>query len=319
MKRKSSEAAMKLIMSSAFSSALTLLGISFFYGLAGSFDFSVLSGVENSSGLYFLSFALLLSGFAFKISAVPFHFWTADVYEGSPVQVTAFLSVLSKGAMLFVLVAVMNNLFLRISEVVIPVISVLAMITMVTGNLFALRQNNLKRFLAFSSIAQVGFILVGLSSLTTEGSASVVYFVLVYLFSNLAAFGVVAIASPLESINQLNGFHKSNPVLAWAFTIALFSLAGIPPAAGFFGKFFLLKAGASTGNYFLLTVAALNMVISLYYYLRIVRAMFMERKNPESPAITADRPAVIALGFCIAGILITGLAGGSYFYIQSLF
>ncbi len=155
---------------------------------------------------------------------------------------------------------------------------------MIIGNLFAIRQNNMKRFLAFSSIAQVGFILIGITGSTQAGSASVIYFVLIYTFSNLGAFGVVSLVSALsgkENMEDYKGFYKTNPMLSWVLAISLFSLAGIPPTAGFFGKFFLLMAGASQGNYLLITIAALNMVVSLYYYLKVVRSIFMDpNENP---------------------------------------
>src|SRR4030095_6446513 len=180
----------------------------------------------------------------------------------------------------------------------------LSVLTMVIGNLFAIRQNNLKRFLAFSSIAQVGFILVGISGSSQEGTASVIYFVLIYIFSNLGAFGVVALVSTLtgkEGIDNYKGFYKTNPMLAWVLTISLFSLAGIPPTAGFFGKFFLLMAGAGKGNYLLITIAALNMVISLYYYLRIVKAMFMDENAQPIEKVKTNLLPGISLLLCLGG------------------
>jgi NADH-quinone oxidoreductase subunit N len=192
---------------------------------------------------------------------------------------------------------------------------------MITGNLFALRQNNLKRLLAFSSIAQVGFILIGVSGSSQAGSASVIYFVLIYLFSNLAAFGVVAMVSELsgkEEIENFKGLYNSNPILSWILAIALFSLAGIPPTAGFFGKFFLLMAGAGKGNYTLVIIAALNMVLSLYYYLRIVKAVFMEQSKAPIGKLEVPLMPQIALWTCTAAILIIGMVGGIYDYIYSL-
>jgi NADH-quinone oxidoreductase subunit N len=192
---------------------------------------------------------------------------------------------------------------------------------MIIGNLFALRQQNMKRFLAFSSIAQVGFILIGITGQSAEGSASVIYFVLVYIFSNLAAFAVINLVSAAtgrETVNDYKNFYKTNPVLSWVLAIALFSLAGIPPTAGFFGKFFLLLAGAGKGNYLLITIAALNMVVSLYYYLRIVKAMFMDANDNPVEKIQIGWSPKLAMAICIAGILITGLASSAYNYIYSL-
>lgn len=192
---------------------------------------------------------------------------------------------------------------------------------MLVGNLFAIRQNNLKRFLAFSSIAQVGFILIGISGSSQAGTASVIYFVLVYIFSNLGAFGVIAIVSTLtgkENIEDYKGFYKTNPLLAWVLTVSLFSLAGIPPAAGFFGKFFLLLAGAGKNNYLLITIAALNMIVSLYYYLKVVRAVFMDNNDQPVQKIFIHLYPRLALFICLAGIIVTGVLSWVYNYIYLL-
>jgi NADH-quinone oxidoreductase subunit N len=198
---------------------------------------------------------------------------------------------------------------------------ILSLLTIIIGNLFAIRQDNFKRFLAFSSIAQVGFILVGVSGSSDISTASVVYFILIYVFSNLAAFGVVSVVSALtgkENISDYKAFYKTNPVLSWILTIALFSLAGVPPTAGFFGKFFLLMAGAGKGNYLLISIAALNMVISFYYYLRIVKAIFMDANEEPIKNITMPLMPKLALYLCIAGILSVGLVSWFYNYIHSL-
>ena len=320
-KRQSSEAAFKMIISSAFSSGLLLLGISFLYGATGSLNFTEISTHLNNSPLLIFSFILFLSGFGFKISAVPFHLWTADVYEGSPVAVTAYLSVISKGAILFVLISILYKMFQPLGDSWYNMLFVLSVATMLIGNLFALRQQNMKRFLAFSSIAQVGFILIGITGQSTQGTTSVIYFILVYIFSNLGAFGVISLVSAIagrENIDDYKGFYKTNPVLSWALAISLFSLAGIPPTAGFFGKFFLLLAGAGKGNYILITIAALNMVISLYYYLKVIKAVFIDNNETPVEKIRIDISPKIAMIICIAGIIITGLASGAYNYIYSL-
>jgi NADH-quinone oxidoreductase subunit N len=320
-KRQSSEAAMKLIISSAFSSGLLLFGMSMLYGTTGTLIFSELPAALNGSDLQVFAFVLLLAGFAFKISVVPFHLWTADVYEGAPVAVTSFLSVISKGAVLFVFVSVLYTVFKPLASAWYNMLFILSLLTIIIGNLFALRQNNFKRFLAFSSIAQVGFILIGISGSSQLGSTSVIYFVLIYIFSNLAAFGVVSLVSAItgkEGINDYKGFYKTNPVLSWILTIALFSLAGVPPTAGFFGKFFLLMAGASKGNWVLIAIAALNMVISFYYYLRVVKAIFMDANENPIERITMALMPRLALYVCIAGIVATGLWSYVYDYINSL-
>ena len=320
-KRQSSEAAMKLIISSAFSSGLLLFGISLIYGTTGSLVFSELVQQLNGSPLQMFAFILLLAGFGFKISAVPFHLWTADVYEGSPVAVTSYLSVISKGAVLFVFVTVLYTVFKPLADSWYLMICILSVITILIGNLFAIRQNNFKRFLAFSSIAQVGFILIGITACSRTGMASVIYFVLIYIFSNLGAFGVVSLVSALtgkENISDYKAFYTTNPLLSWVLTISLFSLAGVPPTAGFFGKFFLLMAGAGKGNYILITIASLNMVISFYYYLRIVKAIFMDKN--ESPIEKINIPLLPKIGLliCLAGIVLVGLDGDFYQYIYDL-
>ena len=192
---------------------------------------------------------------------------------------------------------------------------------MIVGNLFAIRQNNLKRFLAFSSIAQVGFILIGISGSSIAGATSVIYFVLIYIFSNLGAFGVISLVSAVtgkETIDDFKGFYQNNTFLSWVLAISLFSLAGIPPTAGFFGKFFLLIAGAKQGNYLLITIAALNMVISLYYYLKVVKAIFMDANETPMEKINIPLSPKLAMFICVAGIVFTGLMSYVYEYIYSL-
>jgi NADH-quinone oxidoreductase subunit N len=320
-KRRSSEAAFKMIISSAFSSGLLLFGISMFYGTTGTLSFILLPELITGSPLQIFSFILLFAGFGFKISAVPFHLWTADVYEGAPVAVTSYLSVISKGAILFALVTVLYTVFSPMGAMWYYVLFFISILTMVIGNLFALRQQNMKRFLAFSSIAQVGFILIGISGQSIEGSSSVIYFVLIYLFSNLAAFGVinhVSATTGKETIEAYKGFYQTNPMLTWVLALALFSLAGIPPTAGFFGKFFLLLAGAGKGNFLLISIAALNMVISLYYYLRVIKAMFMDKNDEPISLIATGWSPKLALMICVGGILVTGLYSGAYHYIYNL-
>ena len=320
-KRRSSEAAMKLIISSAFSSGLLLFGISLMYRTTGTLNFSELSQHLNGSPLQLFAFILLLAGFAFKISVVPFHLWTADVYEGSPVAVTSYLSVISKAAFLFVFVAVLYDVFKPLAATWFNMLMLLSILTMVIGNLFAIRQNNLKRFLAFSSITQIGFILVGISGSSQMGTASVIYFLLIYVFSNLGAFGVIAFVSAAtgkETIDDYKGFYKTNPFLTWVLTISLFSLGGIPPTAGFFGKFFLIMAGAGKGNYVFITIAALNMIISLYYYLKVVKAMFMDANEQPIEKLSIHTLPKFAMIVCILGIVSIGFVQPIYNYIYSL-
>jgi NADH-quinone oxidoreductase subunit N len=319
--RKSSEAAMKLILSSAFSSGILLMGISFLYGTSGTLSFNILTAHLSNHPMQTFAFILLVSGFAFKISAVPFHLWTADVYEGAPVAVTSFLSVVSKAAVLFTFTSILYKVFTPLASLWYSILVVLSIATILIGNLFALRQNNFKRFLAFSSIAQVGFILIGISGSSQEGSTSLIYFVLIYVFSNLAAFGVVSVVSALtnkENISDFKGFYKTNPLLSWVLTISLFSLAGVPPTAGFFGKLFLMMAGAAKDNYGLIIFASLNMVISFFYYLKVVKAIFMEEQDTPIQKLSIPKITQLALYICVLGIIITGLASWVYDYIHHL-
>jgi NADH-quinone oxidoreductase subunit N len=321
-KKRSSEAAMKFILSSAFSSGILLFGISMVYGSTGTIRFDQIPAHLDGNPLQVLAFVFLFTAFAFKLSIVPFHLWTADVYEGSPIAVTAFLSVISKGSVAFIFITALYKVFQPMNEVWYNMVMILSIATMITGNLFALRQQNIKRFLAFSSIAQVGFILVGISSNAPEGISSVVYFVLIYVFSNLAAFGVAAAISSQsgkEMIDDYKGLYQTNPFLCWVLALALFSLAGIPPAAGFFGKLFLLTAGASKANYLFITIAALNMIVSLYYYLKVVRAMFMEKNEQPVERIKLQPSVSLGLMICTAGIVLVGILSWIYDYIQTLY
>lgn len=320
-KKRSSEGAMKMILSSAFSSGILLFGISLVYGITGTISFSEIPHHLDGSALQILAFVFLFSAFAFKLSIVPFHLWTADVYEGSPLAVTSFLSVISKGSVAFIFISALYKVFQPMQGLWYNLLVLLAVATMLVGNLFALRQQNIKRFLAFSSIAQVGFILAGITSNDTMGVTSVTYFILIYVFSNLAAFGVASVIaeySGKENIDDYKGLYKTNPFLGWVLALALFSLAGIPPTAGFFGKLFLLTSAAMKGEYWFITVAALNMIISLYYYLRVIRAVFMDKNETPITKIKLDGTVKLGLLVCGAGIILIGLLGRIFDYIQTL-
>jgi NADH-quinone oxidoreductase subunit N len=320
-KRISSEAAMKMILSSAFSSGILLFGISLVYGATGTISFEEMPALIKTDALQIMAFVFLFAAFAFKLSIVPFHLWTADVYEGSPVATTAFLSVISKGAFAFVFITALYKVFQPLHGVWYNLIIILAIITMLIGNLFALRQQNIKRFLAFSSIAQVGFILVGISGNSSAGITSVVYFILIYIFSNLAAFGVVSVISSQagrENINDYKGLYQTNPFLSWMMALALFSLAGVPPTAGFFGKLFLISAGAKEASYVFVIIVSLNLVISLYYYLKIVRAIFMDKNEAPVAPVSLSFSVKLGLIICAAGIVVTGFVSWVYDYIHSL-
>ncbi len=320
-KKVSSEAAMKMILSSAFSSGILLFGISLVYGASGTITFAEMPALINNSPLVILAFVFMFTAFAFKLSIVPFHLWTADVYEGSPFAVTAFLSVISKGAVAFIFMSTLYFVFQPIQELWYNMLMILSIATMIIGNLFALRQQNIKRFLAFSSIAQVGFILLGMSANSIAGRSAVIYFILIYIFSNLAAFAVASVIASKtgkEKIDDYKGMYQTNPFLSWVLALALFSLAGIPPTAGFFGKLFLITAGASKGTYFFIIIAALNMIISLFYYLKVVRSVFMEKNEQPIEKINVNRSVKFALVICAAGIVLLGLLSWVYDYIAEL-
>ena len=318
---KSAEAGIKLILISALSSGVLLYGLSMIYGTTGSFYFNEVAIRLGNSNLQILGFIFFFAGMAFKISIVPFHLWTADVYEGSPVNITAYLSVISKGAAVFIFIIVLFTVFPVILPTWQKVIYVTSVLTMTVGNLFAIRQQNLKRFLAFSSISQAGYILLGFIGGNQTGMASVIYYVLVYIFSNLGAFGVVASisnATGRENIDDYNGLYLTNPRLSLVMTLALFSLAGIPPVAGFFGKFFLFTAAAEKGFYLLVSIAVLNTIISLYYYLLVVKAIFINKNENPVVKFNSDFPTRLAIGICVAGIFFTGFASIVFEIIRDL-
>jgi len=320
-KRKSSEAGIKLILSAAMASGVSLFGISMLYATSGSIYFNDIIEVISSTNLTILGFILFFAGLSFKISLVPFHFWTADVYEGAPISVASYLSVISKGAAVFIMMILLFTVMKPLMHVWENIIYVIALATMFIGNLFALRQQNMKRFLAFSSIAQAGFILLGLITGTQLGTATVVYFVMIYIFSNLAAFGVVqaiSLKTGKENMSDYEGLYRTNPNLSLIMMLALFSLAGIPPLAGFFGKFFLFTAAASKGYYLLVFLAVVNVTISLYYYLLVIRAMFLRRSENAIPYFKNKLYMRLGLLITVIGILVIGLYSPLYEYIYEL-
>ncbi len=320
-RNKSAEAGIKLILSSALSSGILLYGLSMIYGSAGSLYFSELAPLMHNDNLQVLGFIFFFAGMAFKISIVPFHLWTADVYEGSPVNITSYLSVVSKGAAVFILIIILYTVFPLMMATWQKTIYVTSILTMTIGNLFAIRQQNLKRFLAFSSISQAGYILLGFIGGNQLGMASVIYYILVYIFSNLGAFGVVIAVSNStgrENIDDYNGLYHTNPKLSLIMTLALFSLAGIPPVAGFFGKFFLFTAAAEKGFYLLVFIAVVNTIISLYYYLLVVKAMFINKNESAIATFKSDFMTRLALGLCVAGIAVTGFASIIFEMIRNM-
>ena len=318
---KSAEAGIKLLLSSALSSGILLFGISLIYGSTGSIYYDTVMGLYQNSPMQVLAFIFFFTGMAFKISLVPFHLWTADVYEGAPINVTSYLSVISKGAAAFILIIVMFTVFNKLAPVYNHILYLISVLTMTIGNLFALRQKNMKRFLAFSSIAQAGFILLGILGGNVLGMTSVIYFVLVYIFSNLGAFGVVSAIQTVtgkESMDDYDGLYATNPKLSLLMMLALFSLAGIPPVAGFFGKFFLFASAASAGYYWLVFIAVLNATVSLYYYLLVVKAMFINKNETPLAYFKSDLATRTGLILSGLGIFILGFWSQIYEVINSL-
>ncbi len=321
MKEKSAEAGVKLIFTSALSSGILLYGLSMIYGTTGTMYFADVAPLITGVPLQVLAFIFFFAGMAFKISLVPFHLWTADVYEGAPVNVASYLSVISKGAAVFVFTIILYTVFYKIAVMWSELLYGITILTITVGNLFAMRQQNLKRFLAFSSIAQAGFILLGMLGQSQLGMTTVIYFALVYIFSNLGAFGVVGIISNRtgkENINDYDGLYRTNPNLSLVMMLALFSLAGIPPLAGFFGKFFLFTAAAKQGYYILVLIALINTIISLYYYLLVIKAMLLNNSDQPIAKFTSDGYTRVGLLMCVAGMVIIGFASSIYEMVFNL-
>lgn len=325
---ESHEAAIKYILTAVFSSAVFMLGLSFVYGLSGSLYFDdIYTGLGNAnSSLLIVAIAFVMAGIGFKLSLVPFHLWTADVYQGAPTSVTSYLSVISKGATAFAFLVVLSQVFGQFySGVWEWMLYALIILTITIGNLFAIRQRNMKRFLAFSSISQAGYIMLGVIAMNEVGVASLMYYVLVYIFSNLAAFGVIGAienATGKVSMDDYNGLYKTNPRLSFAMMLAMFSLAGIPPFAGFFSKFFIFTGALhqeSVAMYVLVLIALINTIVSLYYYLLVVKAMFI--KTEEECQIANFRSSFgerLGLWITVGGIIILGIASCFYSHLLNL-
>lgn len=318
-KNNSAEAGAKYIFTAVFSSAILLFGISLLYGAMGTLYFDDITLFMSSTPLLVMSMIFFVVGLFFKISLVPFHFWTADVYQGAPTNVTSYLSTISKGAAVFALMTILYRTFTMLAVEWHTILWWVTAISITVGNLFAIRQKNLKRFLAFSSISQAGYIILSVIAGTPQGMASTIYFILVYIFSNMAAFGVIASIENKSSkvdMDDYNGLYKTNPLLAVIMMIALFSLGGIPPTAGFFSKFFVFTAAASQGEYLLVLIALVNTIISLYYYLLIVKAMFIMPNDNPIEKFKSDNYMRISLVICLAGLIVLGFTSGIYEYLN---
>lgn len=327
MKRdpRSNEAALKYLLIGASSSAVFLYGISLIYGLSGGetqLDEIATSLTQAGAGESLaLTIALVfaITGIAFKISAVPFHQWTPDVYEGSPTPVVAFLSVGSKAAGFALAIRLLATVFPLVGEQWHFVFTALAILSMVLGNAVALAQSSMKRLLAYSSIAQAGFVLIGLIANTEAGYSSMVFYLLIYLFMNLGGFTCVILFSlrtGTDRISEYAGLYQKDPLLTLGLSICLLSLGGIPPLAGFFGKLYLFWAGWQGGEYLLVLLGLITSVVSIYYYIRVVKMMVVKEPHEMSetvqnyPEIRWNLPGMRPLQVgLVLSVVVTSLAG----------
>ncbi len=317
---ESAEAGAKFILLALFSSALLLYGISFIYGTCGTLYFNELPSHIDGSLVQVLSLTCFIAGMGFKISLVPFHLWTADTYEGAPTVVTGYLSVVSKGSAAFVLLAVLIKVFAPMVESWDIAFFWLVTASITVANIFAVRQKNLKRFMAFSSISQAGYVVLGVMSGTAQGMSALVFYLLVYLVANLGAFAVLNVIeqhSGKIGMDDYNGLYKTNPKLAFLMTLCLFSLAGIPPFAGFFSKIFVFMSAFHAEHEVLVIIALVNTVISLYYYLLIVKAMYIKTSDAPIATFKSDAYTRVGLFVCMVGVFLLGFMG-VYNYLNTI-
>ena len=330
-KQQSAEAAAKYILTATFSSGVMLYGISLLYAATGSLYFTdmamVLDGINPFSNQMLLPVAgmvLFFSGLGFKLSLVPFHFWTADTYQGAPTPVTGYLSVISKGAAALTLCTILMKAFAPMVAYWDYMLYIVIVLSITVANLFAIRQSELKRFMAFSSISQAGYIMLAVVGNGELGVAALTYYVLVYIVANMAVFTVINVVEQNNNgrtdMAAYNGFYQTNPKLSFLMTLALFSLAGIPPFAGMFSKFFVFMAGVQNGDpmaYGVVFIALVNTVVSLYYYLLIVKAMYITKTETPLPTFQSDVNTKAALAICTAGIALFGVASCIYEWIAA--
>ena len=314
---RSGESGLKYFLFGAFTSAIALYGLSLLYGFSGQTNIYALGDLLAGSRVpdYAVLLALVMAavGFGFKISAVPFHFWTPDVYEGAPTPVTAFISVASKAASFALLMRFFMAVFVGYDAIWVQMLALLATATMTLGNVVALWQKNIKRLLAYSSIAQAGYALIGVVAISAQGGAgmaAVTFYMFMYTLTNIAAFTVVILvarATGSEQIADLAGLNRRSPGLALVMTIALLSLGGIPPAAGFFGKFFLFNAAVDANLVWLALVGVINAIVALYYYLVVVKVMYVDRGQNEDVPIPVGNSHAWALAFTTLGVIFLGV------------
>ena len=322
--RNSAEGAAKYILVATFSSGVMLFGISFIYAATGTLYFVDVADKLTAEPLTIMGLAFFFSGLGFKISLVPFHFWTADTYQGAPTPVTGYLSVISKGAAAITLCIILMKVFQPMVEYWDYMLYIVIVLSITVANLFAIRQSELKRFMAFSSISQAGYIMLAVVGNNQLSVAALTYYVLVYIVANMAVFTVINVVEQNNGgrtdMAAYNGFYQTNPKLSFLMTLALFSLAGIPPFAGMFSKFFVFMAGVENGDpwaYFVVFIALVNTVVSLYYYLLIVKAMYITKTDSPLPTFQSDANTKVALAICTAGIALFGVVSCIYEWIAS--
>lgn len=325
--KKSTEAGFKYLLFGAMTSTIMLYGLSLVYGYAGSTNYSVIAWQFTGLTPFTLGLVMLLVvGLGFKISLVPFHFWAPDTYEGAPTPIAGFLSTASKAAGFIVLVRLFLEFFPETANLAHQwqwILAITAALTMTLGNLVALAQTNIKRLLAYSSIAHAGYALIGAVAANELGVASVVFYMIAYILTNLAAFGIVAIAGKAigsDEIRAYDGLSRRSPYLALVMLVAFLSLAGMPPFGGFVAKIFLFAAGLQTGWLWLVLVGIINSVISVYYYLTVMKYVYlyrMEGENEDQFPVPLSRPIVIALTILTIGIIVVGTVFGPWFGIST--
>ena len=318
-KKESAEGAAKFVLTATFSSGVMLYGISFLYGACGTLYFDDMAAKISASPLTIMGLVFFFSGLGFKISLVPFHFWTADTYQGAPTAVTGYLSVVSKGAAAFALMTILLKVFAPMVTYYETLMYIVIVLTITIANLFALRQTELKRFMAFSSISQAGYIMLAAVGNETMGLTALMYYVLIYVAANMAVFSVINVVETRGKGNTemsvFDGFYTTNPKLSFLLTLALFSLAGIPPFAGMFCKFFVFMAAAEQGTniaYAVVFLALINTVPSLYYYLKIVKCMYINKTDTPIATFKSDCATRTALALCTVGVLLFGVCSCVY-------
>jgi NADH-quinone oxidoreductase subunit N len=308
----SGEASMKYFLLGAFASSFLLYGIALTYGATGSTSFDKLAAAASSRDVMFLvGLALILVGFGFKISAAPFHMWAPDVYQGAPTSVTALIATGSKAAAFGALMRLMLGSVKGAEVDWMPLMWGLAVVTMTLGNVAAIAQSNLKRMLAYSSVAHVGYMLVGLVAGGASGGGAILYYLFAYTFTTIGTFGVIAVCERLGEdaveVDEYAGLARRHPVLAGALTLFLLSLVGIPPLAGFVGKFYLFGAAVQGGHVWLAVIAVLNSAIAAYYYLRVIVYMYMREPDANTARWAPSFAGGVALAIAAVGIVVLGL------------